>query len=96
MAKARRVPLAIRTGYDAESDLGLVPYDPDPEVAEQNAEQLNAALAAQWRGGEFQFRDGTQGPILQPITFSAKTFYFAGEIRTTRRGGHTLIGGGGR
>jgi hypothetical protein len=96
MAKAQRVPWTSRIGYDAERDLGLVAFDASDTVAEDNCDKLNAALEAQWHGGEFTFADGTNGPILNAIVFSAKTFYFKGEIKTTIRGGNSLIGGGGR
>lgn len=89
--------------YDAERDIGLVATDtvggtevPSSTVATANRVTLNLALEAMWRGGSFTFADGTVGPLLYPIVFSAKEFFFNGVIYTSTRMGGAMYGSGGR
>lgn len=82
--------------YDAEADIGLVANNPEPAVASRNTELLSAALEAQWAGGKFKFAHAPVGPVLYPISCSAKQFFFAGTINTSKRIGGSLFGGGGR
>ncbi|MEX2316327.1 MAG: hypothetical protein WD669_04185 [Pirellulales bacterium] len=81
--------------FDAEFHIGLVAEDSDPEIAAENTEKLNDALDAMWPAGVFTFAHGAPGPVLLPISFAAKEFYFAGELKTATRNGGALIGGGG-
>lgn len=81
--------------YDAEYDIGLVAYDESAALA--NTVALNLALAACHKNGSFAFVHGTAGPVMRPIWFSAKTFYFQGTIQSAVKvGSGTLIGSGGR
>jgi hypothetical protein len=89
-------PASWAKSYDAEDDIGLVAEDASPVVAARNTKLLSAAFAAQWKGGQFRFRDGKTGPILRPITAAGKEFYFAGTIQTAAKAGGLLIGAGGR
>ena len=91
--------LCVKTfaiSYDAEADLGLIAENDSPAVAARNTQLLNAALDAQWSGGKFRFTNNTAGPILYPIQASAKEFFFAGTIQTSKRLGGSLTGSGGR
>ncbi len=104
IAGAQEIKLPLTTtaaapssiGYDVETDIGLVAGDVTPEVAKANTERLNAALAAQWAGGKFKFKDGTVGPVLKPIHCAAKEFFFAGTIQTSTKIGGALVGFGSR
>lgn len=81
---------------DAEHDLGLVADSSSDRTAEKNTERLNAALAECYPQGQARYLNGRVGPILYPIQFSAKEFFFAGTIETNPLiGSCALIGGGG-
>lgn len=86
-----RPPLA----YDAEYDIGLVSDNSTDSVAAANTTKLNAALAAQYRTASFAFAHSPPGPVVRPIRFPAKAFYFKGPIITSTRIGGALFGGGG-
>ncbi len=90
-------PRNVIPEYDAENHIGLVADNNNPTVATANTTKLNAALEACWLGGSFTFADGTTGPLLKPIRFAGKEFFFNGTIKTNKRVGcGTLIGTGGR
>jgi len=80
--------------YDAEADIGLVAES--PAAAASNTQRLSAALEAQWSGGKFHFATGQIGPVLDPIRASAKEFFFAGTIETSKRVGGCVLGFGTR
>jgi hypothetical protein len=80
--------------YDAEAQIGLVPNNASPGVAAANTARLNLALSAMWSGGKYFFIDRPAGPVLLPIGFSGKAFYFKGTIITSARIGGSLIGTG--
>jgi hypothetical protein len=86
----RKIP--SRTSYCAERDLGLVADD--AKFAKHNTATLNSALEAGWPGGEFKFGTGEVGPLLWPIHFAAKQFFFERQIRTANKCGGHLIGAG--
>lgn len=85
-----------QVAYDAEADIGLVAYDDSDAVAAQNTSLLNAALDAMWRSGSFAFQTGPAGPILKPIFFDGKEFFFKGTIKGNKRIGGALHGFGAR
>jgi hypothetical protein len=85
---------ALVVGYDAEAQIGLVPNNSDPGIAAANTARLNLALAAMRLGGKYYFIDRAAGPVLLPIVFSGKSFYFKGPILTSDRAGGALIGVG--
>lgn len=98
-----RSPRIIRNGYDAELDIGLVSQGtaggttvPNSTIATANRVKLNAALAAMHENGAFTFADGRVGPVLYPIYFAAKEFFFNGVIYTNRKIGGAMYGCGGR
>jgi len=79
-----------RSTYDAEYHIGLIPDD-DTE-GDYNAEVLNAAADAMWPGGDFDFSNGGSGPVLKPISFAAKRFYFSDTIKLRKSLGAKFIG----
>lgn len=86
--------LAYIHAYDAEYHIGLVADDASDATATANRVKLNAAMAAAWPGGSYAFSHGTPGPILKPITFAGKNFYFKGRLQTGLHTGLMLIGTG--
>lgn len=80
--------------YNAETQIGLVAEDLTDATATANTTKLNAALDAMHNGGQFTFTDGTVGPVLRPIRFPAKHFYFKGTILTPIRIGCHITGTG--
>jgi hypothetical protein len=78
--------------FCAERHIGLVPENPTSNVAAANQAKLNAALAAQWAGGNFRIVGGTSGPILRPISFPAREYYFEGPIKTSKKMGGGMFG----
>jgi hypothetical protein len=89
-------PSAPRHSFDAEYHIGLVANDAREAVAAANTARLNAALEATTAHGSFDFARGPRGPVLLPIVFAAKTFYFKGELKSAVRvGSGALLGGGG-
>lgn len=78
--------------YDAEFHIGLQADDSSLSVATANTRILNEALAAMWLGGLFAFARGEPGPVLYPITFAPKEFFFLGGLQTSPRCGGGLCG----
>lgn len=83
-------------GYDAEDDIGLVAGDSSDGTATTNATRLSSALESQWHGGSFSFQRSTAGPVLLPIVFKGKQFYFKGPIKTGSKIGGAMFGVGSR
>ncbi|MEX2316325.1 MAG: hypothetical protein WD669_04175 [Pirellulales bacterium] len=81
--------------YDAEYHIGLVADNPSDDIAQANADKLNLAMAQMWPGGTFDFAHGAPGPVIYPIHFAAKRFYFKGKLQTGLRSGGELAGAGG-
>lgn len=80
--------------YDAEYHIGLQADDDNASVAEANTAVLSAALEAQWAGGSFDFDHGQAGPVLRPISFTPKEFFFKGTLTTSARYGGDIRGAG--
>ncbi len=81
--------------YDAEYHLGLVADD--PSAASENVSRFNDACEAMWHNGSYPFEGGlAPGPILKPIQFSAKEFFFDDTLIGSRRLGSRIFGSGGR
>jgi hypothetical protein len=81
--------------YDAEYHIGLIAEDDSPTTATFNTNCLNEALEAQWAGGYFAFANGDRGPVLRPICFAPKRFFFNNTIETSVRIGGGICGAGG-
>lgn len=81
---------------DAEHDVGLVANDSSDRVAARNTVRLNAALNNQRTSGAFRALDGKTSPVVYPIQFSAKQFFFADPVVTPVRIGGAMFGSGGR
>jgi hypothetical protein len=78
--------------YDAEFHIGLQAEDSSLSVATANTRILNEALAAMWMGGLFTFARGEPGPVLYPIAFAPREFFFLGGLQTSPRCGGALCG----
>lgn len=94
IGKVITLPPKVSYAWDAERDIGIVPFDATLSTADFNTEQLNLALAAMWHGGSFTFMDGSTGPVLRPIHFQGKSFYFSQTINFSNRLGSPICGSG--
>ena len=86
-----------RMEYDAEWDLGIVANKYDSTTLQNNTTKLNAALQGMWKGASVTFAHGpSPGPVIRPIRFSGKTFYFKPPILTSDKIGGCIVGTGGQ
>lgn len=78
--------------YDAEYHLGLIAEDSSGDTRAYNTATLNTALEGMHRNGNVTLAHGGVGPLMRPISFTAKNFHFNAPIITPTRLGGGLIG----